>query len=316
MTKHRSALDNKPAILRLVMSVLIVLSLASTASGQLPVLQVSLIDTAYAPGQTGVEFPVYLKNWSDSVAGFSLWIQMDQPGTATFQPTVITTGTLIDGWELIDSRHIGGAPYTLKITGLANMPAPPTTPPILPQQGQVPLVKLLLDIAPIPDTTSDRTVELIINDDNLANFNFSDPMGNSIGTIRDSLLDTAWFSCLAWESDSCIDWDIVYEEPPEYDTMVVYWDYFSYMDTASVFVVDGSITLTGGFHCGDVNGSGNELIDIADLVYLIAWMFSGGPEPQPYLSGDCNGDSSTDISDVVCFAAFMFTGGPPPACAY
>jgi hypothetical protein len=63
---------------------------------------------------------------------------------------------------------------------------------------------------------------------------------------------------------------------------------------------------------GDANGSGS--IDIDDVVYLIAFIFSGGPAPVPYAlaSGDANCSCSVDIDDVVYLIAFIFSGGPPP----
>jgi len=66
--------------------------------------------------------------------------------------------------------------------------------------------------------------------------------------------------------------------------------------------------------CGDMNLSGQ--IDISDLVYLVDFMFSGGP-PLPFPpTGDCDGDGSLDISDLVCWVDcwFVLPGGCTPAC--
>ena len=65
------------------------------------------------------------------------------------------------------------------------------------------------------------------------------------------------------------------------------------------------------FTCGDANNDGS--IDIDDVVYLIAYIFSGGPEPEPLIcTGDANGDSSVDIDDVVYLISYIFAGGPEP----
>ncbi len=61
---------------------------------------------------------------------------------------------------------------------------------------------------------------------------------------------------------------------------------------------------------GDADGSGE--IDIDDAVYLIAYIFSGGPEPVPYEAGDADCSGSVDIDDVVYMIAFIFSGGPEP----
>ena len=65
-----------------------------------------------------------------------------------------------------------------------------------------------------------------------------------------------------------------------------------------------------GFVCGDADVSGE--VDIDDVVYLIAYIFSGGPEPAPYESGDVDCSGGVDIDDVVYLIAYIFSGGPPP----
>ncbi len=65
-----------------------------------------------------------------------------------------------------------------------------------------------------------------------------------------------------------------------------------------------------GYICGDANASGG--VDIDDVVWLIAYIFSGGPEPIPYESGDANCSSSVDIDDVVWLIAYIFSGGNAP----
>jgi sugar lactone lactonase YvrE len=62
--------------------------------------------------------------------------------------------------------------------------------------------------------------------------------------------------------------------------------------------------------CGDANG--DAFVDISDVVYLIAYIFSGGSAPSPLLAGDANCDSAVDISDVVYLIAYIFSGGLPP----
>lgn len=63
---------------------------------------------------------------------------------------------------------------------------------------------------------------------------------------------------------------------------------------------------------GDANGDGK--IDVADVVYLINYLFAGGPAPQPYQAGDANCDGTIDSADVVYLINYLFAGGPPPGC--
>jgi aminopeptidase N len=61
---------------------------------------------------------------------------------------------------------------------------------------------------------------------------------------------------------------------------------------------------------GDVDGSMG--IDIDDVVYLIAYNFSGGPAPVPLDAGDVDASCVIDVDDVLYLIAYIFTGGPAP----
>lgn len=65
--------------------------------------------------------------------------------------------------------------------------------------------------------------------------------------------------------------------------------------------------------CGDADASSQ--VTISDAVYLINYIFSGGPAPNPTLSGDANCDSVITISDAVYLVNYIFSGGAPPCAA-
>ncbi len=67
-----------------------------------------------------------------------------------------------------------------------------------------------------------------------------------------------------------------------------------------------------GVLCGDIDGSG--AIDIADVVFLVAFLFQGGPAPTPLSVGDMDGVSGISVSDLVYLVANLFQGGPAPTC--
>ncbi|MFH1335247.1 MAG: dockerin type I domain-containing protein [Candidatus Zixiibacteriota bacterium] len=50
------------------------------------------------------------------------------------------------------------------------------------------------------------------------------------------------------------------------------------------------------------------------MVFLINYLFKGGPTPIPLLAGDCNCDGNVDVGDVVYLINYLFKGGPPPSC--
>jgi hypothetical protein len=64
------------------------------------------------------------------------------------------------------------------------------------------------------------------------------------------------------------------------------------------------------FVCGDADSSGEA--DIDDVVYLIAYIFSGGPPPEPHASGDADCSGGVDIDDVVYLIGYIFSGGNVP----
>ncbi len=61
---------------------------------------------------------------------------------------------------------------------------------------------------------------------------------------------------------------------------------------------------------GDANADG--LINIADAVYLINYLFIGGQPPIPMEAGDANCDRLVNIADVVYLINYLFLGGAPP----
>ncbi len=65
--------------------------------------------------------------------------------------------------------------------------------------------------------------------------------------------------------------------------------------------------------CGDIDGSGGD-IDIADLVYLVDYMFNDGPPPPTMDAADFDGDDEITIADLVYLVDYMFNDGPPPEC--
>ncbi|UCD29677.1 MAG: dockerin type I repeat-containing protein, partial [Planctomycetota bacterium] len=62
--------------------------------------------------------------------------------------------------------------------------------------------------------------------------------------------------------------------------------------------------------CGDANG--DETINIADAVYIIDYVFRGGPAPNPLCIGDANGDYTVNVADAVYLINYIFKGGPDP----
>lgn len=65
--------------------------------------------------------------------------------------------------------------------------------------------------------------------------------------------------------------------------------------------------------CGDIDGSGSEP-NIADLLYLVEYMFNYGPAPPIMDMSDVNGSGLLDISDLLYMVEYIFGSGPKPTC--
>jgi len=106
------------------------------------------------------------------------------------------------------------------------------------------------------------------------------------------------------------------------DTLEVYKLFVTSKDGEADFLnkVDKGIAWACGniIECGccqlraDINHSGAGP-DISDLVYLVTYMFSSGPEPPCMEEADINGSGTgPDISDLVYLVTYMFSSGPAP----
>jgi len=82
---------------------------------------------------------------------------------------------------------------------------------------------------------------------------------------------------------------------------------------------DGTLACFSGgldalvYICGDIDGDGSEP-NIADLVYLVDYMFAGGPPPPVLDAADVDGLDEINIADLVYMVDYMFNGGPEPVC--
>ncbi len=71
-----------------------------------------------------------------------------------------------------------------------------------------------------------------------------------------------------------------------------------------------SLVVAPPYVCGDADGSDD--VTISDAVYLINFVFNGGPAPNPLQAGDADCSSTITISDAVYLINFIFSGGPAP----
>jgi len=84
-----------------------------------------------------------------------------------------------------------------------------------------------------------------------------------------------------------------------------------------IIATDGELSDTAlieievsGSNCGDANG--DQIVDIDDVVFLISYLFAGGPSPEPVSIGDVNCSDNVDIDDVVYLINYLFQSGLLP----
>jgi len=297
----------KQPVLTATVALFLLTALALPASAQLS-LELHVDNVVVQSSQTGVEIPVYLSNCCDTIVGFQIWLQLNRPDFTEFTLELVTEGTLIEGWGY-STTSLGGQNHDIRI--LAGAGGPPYTLAILPQEAEIPLLKVLANVYELPDTMIERTADAWIQHNMLDLFNFTDKYGNSIGVLTEEVPDTNYFVCHTWAGEMCIDSSQV----TKYDA----WDFFhistvlhAYLDTNAVKIYDGTLSLGPLFKCGDINCT--TVMDISDLTYLVDYMFGGGSTPRYWQSADCDADELITVSDITCIVSYLFQSGPPPIC--
>jgi subtilisin family serine protease len=70
------------------------------------------------------------------------------------------------------------------------------------------------------------------------------------------------------------------------------------------------LAMQGSYVAGDANG--DDLVDVADIVFLINYLYRSGTEPDPLAAGDPNADCVVDVADIVYLLNYLYRSGPAP----
>jgi hypothetical protein len=100
--------------------------------------------------------------------------------------------------------------------------------------------------------------------------------------------------------------------------------------TAVALTSDGNYIVAGGAYSaslllkisptdqGDIRGdlTGDDYINISDVVYLVNYLFRSGSAPHQNLSADANCDGMVDLGDLIYIINYLYRDGPKPGCLF
>jgi len=121
----------------------------------------------------------------------------------------------------------------------------------------------------------------------------------------------------SWASSYKIDWDNLNSgvQPQSSDEYFIMSSLGESVAGSMQSTQGGYYVLAGGFWTGyytsgDANCDGK--VDVADVVYLLNYLFISGPPPCFWNAGDVNCDKGINIADVIYLINYLFRDGPPP----
>ncbi len=224
------------------------------------------------------------------------WDSLEIDSVEAWAGNFDTVGTLISGWEKVESRAVSTGDYGLDILVTAISDQTPTVPldvpPISPQNGGV-LFRILADIFEIPDEQDDRTVAVQVDVSWKPYFVFSTPAGEAIGWVSILVPDTNYWMCTLPDPGGCGEWTKVpqWQCPGgECDSMAIEMVEVAVLDEDEIGLFDGSITVES-WVCGDITGEGN--VSIGDVSLMIDHLFINQPPLDNCEAGNVN--CSTEV---------------------
>ncbi|MBI5265912.1 MAG: hypothetical protein HY851_01650 [candidate division Zixibacteria bacterium] len=162
--------------------------LMTTGNAQTPVLEIQVSNEYYTPPLSGGTITVYVTNYTDSIAGFNLWLQLDRPDVIEFIPTtgvhlqVDPAGTLTADWGLVDAHSKSGTPYDAGVVGVADTFSYTGGSFFGPSSTARPLFRLPFVFKPRADTLPDPVANVVISGSS-SFLSFARPDGSTVDGI-------------------------------------------------------------------------------------------------------------------------------------
>jgi hypothetical protein len=95
-----------------------------------------------------------------------------------------------------------------------------------------------------------------------------------------------------------------------YEVMFTVEDGRDSTDTAIVEITVLPYSVPPSGMPGDVTG--DSVVNVADVVFMVNYFFLYGPPPNPPAAGDVNGDCFIGVSDLIWLINYLYRYGPPP----
>ncbi len=76
--------------------------------------------------------------------------------------------------------------------------------------------------------------------------------------------------------------------------------------------VDVDLVQLATFLCGDVTS--DQVLTSSDVIFLVNYIFKGGPAPVPASDADMNNNNVVNSADIIYMVNHVFKAGPPPPC--
>jgi len=101
--------------------------------------------------------------------------------------------------------------------------------------------------------------------------------------------------------------------PPHPDSNLVrvrryridYFDRNNYLPIRRINIVGDPPLISGD--CND-----DDVVDVSDIVFLVAYLYQEGAPPNPLCAGNVNGDDVVNVGDPVYLVTYLYKGGPAP----
>jgi Dockerin type I domain len=140
---------------------------------------------------------------------------------------------------------------------------------------------------------------------------------NTCDPLDTTTVCTEWQSCvydqLVTGAHHCIHYFDTPEDPFNLKNAEIYEDIYylkALGDESDGCFFYHSDTYTQEVLCGDANNDWS--VNVSDAVWIVNYVFIGGPPPDPMEAGDANCDGTVNISDAVWIINYVFVGGNPP----